>query len=377
MPRVSQETLDKLKVFIDSLPDEARNKCALCNETLTHIVKRAEVETGAGTATVTRELANRINETSAPGDRVSDQALKQKVMRHEGVIGTNRTNNHQPATAQEPELFIATDDKEIIAKSKEIKKAIKEQSRAFKEAEKQEFKKIDETPFQENERNVQIGDVWQLGDHRLYCGDFYLFKEFIKADALITDPPYGIDYTPDWRKWDGSMSNFRKIQGDDRKFNPEMFLSYPTVVLFGAAYFSDLLPVGGWICWDKRLDEEKDLMVGSSFELAWFKSSATQRKSLMIRVLHGGVVNADSTIGNNEKRYHPTQKPVQVMAQIISSLTKKSDTILDPFIGSGSTILACEKIERTCIAFEIDPEYVKIAISRWESLTGNKAAIIS
>jgi len=96
MARVSQEVLDKLQAFIDALPVEARNKCALCNETLTHLVKTAEVETGAGTATVTRELANRINENAAAGDRVSDQALKQKVMRHEGVIGTNRTNNQQP-----------------------------------------------------------------------------------------------------------------------------------------------------------------------------------------------------------------------------------------------------------------------------------------
>jgi len=96
MPRVSQETLDKLKVFIDSLPDEARDKCALCNETLTHLVKTAEVETGAGTATVTRELANKINETAAPGDRVGDEALKKRVQRSEGVIRTKRPDTHQP-----------------------------------------------------------------------------------------------------------------------------------------------------------------------------------------------------------------------------------------------------------------------------------------
>ena len=67
MPRVSKEALDKLQAFFDALPEEARSKCALCNETLTHIVKTAEVETGAGTATVTRELANRINDDIRKG----------------------------------------------------------------------------------------------------------------------------------------------------------------------------------------------------------------------------------------------------------------------------------------------------------------------
>ena len=101
MPRVSDETLQKLQSFIDSLPAEARSKCALCNETLTHIVKRAEVETGAGTATVARVIADKLNEDAAPQDRVSDQALKQKVMRHEGVIGTKRTNNPEPKGGEE------------------------------------------------------------------------------------------------------------------------------------------------------------------------------------------------------------------------------------------------------------------------------------
>ena len=96
MPRVSQETLDKLDAFIDSLPDEARSKCMLCTQTLTHIFKKAEVETGAGTATVARRFAEKHNETAAPGDRVSDIALRDKVRRSEGVIVANRYNNHQP-----------------------------------------------------------------------------------------------------------------------------------------------------------------------------------------------------------------------------------------------------------------------------------------
>ncbi len=96
MSRVSKEALEKLSEFINSLPDEARSKCALCNETLTHIVKQAEAQTGAGTATVARELANRINENAAPGDRVSDQQLRCRVQRQEGLSARNEQIKPEP-----------------------------------------------------------------------------------------------------------------------------------------------------------------------------------------------------------------------------------------------------------------------------------------
>ena len=104
MPRVSEETLGKLQAFIDSLPAEARSKCALCNETLTHIVKRAEVETGAGTATVARVIADKLNEDAALQDRVSEGALRQRVLNSEGAIRRNPTNNSEPKGGEvEPE----------------------------------------------------------------------------------------------------------------------------------------------------------------------------------------------------------------------------------------------------------------------------------
>ena len=85
MARVSQETIEKLNAFIDSLPEEAKNKCALCNETLTHIVKQAEAQTGAGTATVTKVLSEKLNDGAADGDRVfgimrMDQFFLQRTM---------------------------------------------------------------------------------------------------------------------------------------------------------------------------------------------------------------------------------------------------------------------------------------------------------
>ena len=216
--------------------------------------------------------------------------------------------------------------------------------------------------------NVQFGQVWILGKHTLTCASAY---DFLKneATAIITDPPYGIDYNPDWKKWDGTESDFKKIEGDAEEFDPRPFLNRDTVVLFGANYFTRHLPTGGWLCWDKRLKDELDDMIGSPFELAWFKSAATKKSSIMVRVLHGGVVNADSIHGNNQKRFHPTQKPIVLMEEIIKKTTKEKETICDPFCGSGTTLLAAENTGRTCIAYEVDPAYCNIILSRFQELT--------
>ena len=218
------------------------------------------------------------------------------------------------------------------------------------------------------EFNVQFGQVWILGRHTLTCASAY---DFLKneATAIITDPPYGIDYNPYWKKWDGTESNFKKIEGDAEEFDPRPFLNRDTVVLFGANYFTRHLPTGGWLCWDKRLKDELDDMIGSPFELAWFKSAATKKSSIMVRVLHGGVVNADSVHGNNQKRFHSTQKPIVLMEEIIKKTTKEKETICDPFCGSGTTLLAAENTGRTCIAYEVDPAYCNIILSRFQELT--------
>lgn len=218
---------------------------------------------------------------------------------------------------------------------------------------------------------VEPGDKIKLGNHILYCGDSY--KMNIDADAIITDPPYGIKYEPNWKKWDGSPTTFKKITGDTEPFKPLHFMRYKTMLFFGANYYNQELPVGGWLVWDKRTDEIKDKMIGSPFELAWFISEHTEKKAIIKRILHGGVVNADSEKGNNEKRYISTQKPVALMEAILNDITIENDIIYDPFAGSGSTLLACEITNRKCITVEIEPENCSIIISRWEKLTGKEA----
>lgn len=218
--------------------------------------------------------------------------------------------------------------------------------------------------------NVKNGQKYKLGRHTLICGNSYDIVNIINnVDALISDPPYGINYNPSWNKWDGSKGSFNKVIGDNELFNPADFLNFKTVLLFGANYFSDKLPLGGWLCWDKRTNELIDQMKGSAFELAWFRSHHTTQKSIMIRLQHGGVVNADSIVGNNEKRFHTTQKPVELMREILLKLTLSNEVVFDPFLGSGSTLIAAERSNRICIGCEMDEEYCNIVLKRFYNET--------
>lgn len=100
MAAVSAEAIRKLHEFIESLPEEARSKCSLCNQTLTHIVKQAEAQTGAGTRTVTRMLAEKINETAAPADQVTPEGLRQRALETAGEKDRTGSNGTNEPTAQ-------------------------------------------------------------------------------------------------------------------------------------------------------------------------------------------------------------------------------------------------------------------------------------
>jgi len=195
----------------------------------------------------------------------------------------------------------------------------------------------------------------------IYLGDCREILPLLEpVDLVLTDPPYGIDYAPTFKKWNGSKSTHNKIIGDRQKFDPSYLLSLNvSMVLWGANYCSDLLPVGGWFIWDKRCSEKADKMFGAPFEMAW----TTQSKQKIFRILHGGLVNADSIGGLADPRFHPTQKPVKLFRQCIE-LFPDSTSILDPFMGSGTTLVAAKNLNRKAIGIEIEEKYCEIAAKR-------------
>lgn len=303
------------------------------------------------------------NKSQTKKDLTEATGFSQKEMERFQTLAENRELIEQAKQEARQKNTIATRESVLKKARDKKKKQKKEQIVKQRQVIKADEVTIDQLTFE-----CKTGDVWRLGRHTLVCGDAYDY-EMPEVDACITDPPYGINYNPEYT-CNTTPTQHKRIIGDDRPFNPEPFLHYKNLCLFGANYFSPLLPVGGWIVWDKRVTEAADAMLGSPFELAWFKSINTTRTSIMIRVMHGGAINADSLSGNGDDRYHPTQKPVLLMADVIQALTKEGNIVFDPFCGSGSTLIACQRTNRTCIAYEISPDYCSVILQRFYQLTG-------
>ena len=241
----------------------------------------------------------------------------------------------------------------------------------YQDNEKEIFE--DEVPEPPVDPITKPGNLWILGNHRLLCGDstktenVERLTQGKKIICLITDPPYGID----WQGSNASTIKWEGIANDTGNLNLKPILkNYEIVVSFGAnCYPQDLPHRGRWICWDKRVNENADKMLGSPFELAWTNLESGFDK--IYRIMHGGVVNDD---GNKSKRVHPTQKPVRLMVSIIEDYSKEND-VLDLFLGSGTTLIAAEQLGRKCYGMEISPAYCDVIVQRWETLTGKKAVL--
>ncbi len=193
----------------------------------------------------------------------------------------------------------------------------------------------------------------------LYLGDCReILPTLGKVDAVVTDPPYGIAYDP--KTYSGS--NFSDgVTGDNAPFDPSHVIGISgRKILWGANNYTEKLPRGGWFVWDKRCSEAADRVLGSPFELAWTDNPKSYR---IARILHAGKLNADGQ-WDQMSRVHPTQKPIRLMAWCIEQLPADADTILDPFMGSGTTGVAAIQLGRKFTGIEIEPKYFDIACHR-------------
>ena len=158
-----------------------------------------------------------------------------------------------------------------------------------------------------------------------------------KVDLVLTDPPYGINAT---QRHQPGATQYTPIVGDQEE--PDLAVLFgidADMVVFGANCFPRQLPHRGrWLVWDKRVDAQCDSMLGSPVELAW--TSRTSGFDWIARIQHGGVVNADSR--GHMPRCHPTQKPISLMSFCLNKYPK-ARLILDPYMGSGTTLVACKQ----------------------------------
>lgn len=249
------------------------------------------------------------------------------------------------------------------------------------------------------ETRVHLGEVWQLGRHRLMCGDSTKEEDVAKlmdgnlADLILSDPPYGMFLDTDFSSCLGSLGSlgrknhtqgnkYDKVIGDNEDFKPELIYTFfdnfnyaKEVFLFGADYFAELLPNkndGSWLVWDKRKESQADA-IGSEFELIWSKSKHKRR---VLRHDWFGFLSSQNTY-DAQHRVHPTQKPVSLLVDILQQWGKDSKNIVDLYGGSGSTLIACEQLDRICYMMELDEHYATVIVDRWEKLTGQKAVKIN
>lgn len=244
---------------------------------------------------------------------------------------------------------------------------------------------------EENEPISQRGDIWQLGRHRLMCGDSTKTEDVqklaggAKIDMLLTDPPYGVDYV-------GKTKDALKIENDAKTddefalFLQNAFAAADGVMKQGAVFYiwhaDSKAYVFRMACqmvgWEVRqvLIWVKNTMVLGRQDYQWrhepclygWKDGAghlwaADRKQT-------AVLEFDKPNANRE---HPTMKPVALFDYQIRNNTKGGDIVLDLFGGSGTTVIACEQNGRTAYVMEYDPKYVDVIVKRWENLTGEKA----
>lgn len=198
------------------------------------------------------------------------------------------------------------------------------------------------------------------------CKDGMLFmqKQGLKADWVITDPPYGIGvgsiaYINGVAMVGHALAQRRDYSNtgtwDSERISKEyfdlMFQVSDNQIIFGGNYYTDILPpTKSWVIWDKRCDD-KQRNDFADCEMAWCSKGVAR----VFRYLYNGMLQGD--MKNKDYRFHSTQKPTQLWVQILNHYTKEGDLILDPFAGSQSLRIACHKLKRDYIGFEIDKDY--------------------
>ena len=255
----------------------------------------------------------------------------------------------------------------------------------------------------------KLGDIWKLGNHRLLCGDstnkenIELLLDGNKADMLFTDPPYGISFKG--QVLSHTSKNGKRVdnyKGANTKHNIIKNDELIDGDLYSFCYnFLEAIKktnISSWYICFSQLDLDillqamrKNKMEWRSI-IAWVKNQATlSNKDYKLR--YEPIVYGQSGGSFYGKRYkqedvweiqrtlkndlHPTMKPIDLIVKAINNSSKKDDIVLDVFLGSGSTLIACEKTNRVCYGMELDEHYCDVIINRWEQFTGKKAELIN
>lgn len=253
----------------------------------------------------------------------------------------------------------------------------------------------DEVPEPPADPITKPGDLWILGEHRVLCGDSTKAEDVArlmdgeKAQLMFTDPPYGVGYTGGhFHSGDVNIKREREsLAGDSDSGMYAKFLPVVLPFLDGACYV--------WFASSLALEvfsALKENAVAVRSVIVWNKTNAkyaamnSQYKPRYEPLIYGVPKGAsvewcgattEATVWDHDRdgtnTYHPTQKPVCLAAHALGNHNAR--LVLDPFLGSGSTLIAAEQLGRKCYGMEISPAYCDVIVKRWETLTGKKARL--
>ena len=229
------------------------------------------------------------------------------------------------------------------------------------------------------ETDIVLGDLFEIGEHRLLCGDstdsdqVEKLMNGQKADMVFTDPPYGMNLDADFSKMGSDTikagRKHENIENDDKQFDPSIIFTFfnycDDIILFGADYYSDYIPnknEGSWLIWDKRVEDKYDKIIGSAFETIFSKRKV---KREIIRYEYVSWANRMADKVNGIKP-HPTMKPIGMLNILLDKF--KGNFIVDLFLGSGSIMAASHQLKRKCYGMEFDPKYCQVIVDRMKKL---------
>ena len=259
----------------------------------------------------------------------------------------------------------------------------------------EEEKEVEEDDFEielPEEPKAKLGDVYQLGNHRLMCGDSTKDEDVaklmngVKADMVFTDPPYRMEAQGGSNQWVGrSAAKLGESIKELCNFNPTEFLNRLNELFdkkMNAYIFCNKDLVPDYLNW--ALENKYAFNI-----LFWKKPNALplgeQHRPdveylIFIRknaIWNNGLKNVSYSkcleFNRDNSTDHPTMKPLELIANELKISSNEKSIIVDLFGGSGSTLIACEQLNRSCYMMELDPKYVDVIIARWEKLTGQKA----
>ena len=277
-----------------------------------------------------------------------------------------------------------------------------------------------------DEPKAKKGQIWQLGDHRLMCGDatslddIWTLLNGYEVDLVVTDPPYNMGYQGAGNTKDRTskrIMNDKMSESDFDQFLYDVYVNYAACMKDGASIYVFYKELGTGVFIKKMVEagltfkqeliwvKNQTVLGGSKYQsmyepclmgcrgdkIAKWNGKRIQRSVMetidfmsegelrdavkeLLSLTETDIIREHKPLKND---LHPTMKPIRLLARLVSNSSNPGDVVLDLFGGSGSTMIACQQLGRKSFLMELDPRFCDVIIERWETFTGKKAVLIN